>query len=70
MRALGPILLTVFLDLLGFGLVIPLLSFYAEDFQASELQVTLLMACYSLAQFWARHCGVRCRIATGVGRSC
>ncbi|MGC6491321.1 MAG: MFS transporter [Myxococcota bacterium] len=51
MRALGPILLTVFLDLLGFGLVIPLLSFYAEDFQASELQVTLLMACYSLAQF-------------------
>lgn len=48
---LGPILLTVFLDLLGFGLVIPLLGFYAEQFAASPLQVTLLMSCYSLAQF-------------------
>ncbi|MEZ4322617.1 MAG: MFS transporter [Myxococcota bacterium] len=48
---LGPVLLTVLLDLLGFGLVIPLLSFYAEDFGATELQVTLLMAVYSIAQF-------------------
>lgn len=48
---LGPILLTVALDLVGFGLVIPLLSFYAESFGASALQVTLLMAIYSLAQF-------------------
>jgi DHA1 family tetracycline resistance protein-like MFS transporter len=48
---LGPILLTVFLDLLGFGLVIPLLSFYAETFHATPLQVTALMACYSVAQF-------------------
>lgn len=52
MRAgLGPILFTVFLDLLGFGLVIPLLSFYAEAFDASPLQVTWLMASYSIAQF-------------------
>ncbi len=50
---LGPILLTVFLDLLGFGLVIPLLAFYAESFTATALQVTLLMACYSAAQFLA-----------------
>jgi MFS family permease len=55
MRApgLGPILLTVFLDLLGFGLVIPLLGFYAEAFDATPGQVTTLMACYSLAQFLA-----------------
>lgn len=45
-----PVLLAVFLDLLGFGLVIPLLTFYAEQHQASAVQVTLLMACYSLAQ--------------------
>lgn len=45
-----PVLLAVFLDLLGFGLVIPLLTFYAEDHAASPLQVTLLMAIYSLAQ--------------------
>ena len=47
-----PILFGVaLLDLIGFGIVIPLLSFYAEDFGASAIQVTLLMACYSLAQF-------------------
>ena len=50
-RALGVIFLTVVLDLLGFGIVIPLLSFYAEGYGASTLQVTLLMACYSAAQF-------------------
>ena len=48
---LGPILLTVFLDLLGFGLVIPLMGFYAEQFSASPGQVTALMAAYSIAQF-------------------
>ena len=50
-RTLIPVLLTVFLDLVGFGIVIPLLTFYAEDHGASAIQVTLLMACYSLAQF-------------------
>lgn len=49
--SLGPVLLTVLLDLLGFGLVIPLMSFYAEGFGASAVQVTLLMASYSIAQF-------------------
>ena len=50
-RALSPILLCIFLDLVGFGIVIPLLTFYAEDYHASPGQVTLLMAVYSLAQF-------------------
>lgn len=50
-RTLLPVLLTVFLDLVGFGIVIPLLSFYAETHGATPLQVTLLMASYSLAQF-------------------
>jgi MFS transporter, DHA1 family, tetracycline resistance protein len=48
---LGPVLLTVLLDLVGFGLVIPLMSFYAESFGASPLEVTLIMAAYSIAQF-------------------
>ncbi len=48
---LGPVLLTVFLDLLGFGLIIPLLPFFVESHGASPLQVTLLMASYSGAQF-------------------
>ena len=50
-QRLGPVLLTVLIDLLGFGLVIPLLSFYAETYGATAAQVTALMACYSIAQF-------------------
>lgn len=47
------IFLTVLLDLIGFGIVIPLLPFYAQDprFQATPMEIGLLMACYSLAQF-------------------
>ena len=44
-----PILfLIVFIDLVGFGLVIPLLPFYAERFTASPLQMTMLFATFSL----------------------
>src|SRR5580700_89560 len=55
-----PILfLIVFVDLVGFGLIIPLLPFYAERFGASPQQVTILMAVYSLmamlaAPVWGR----------------
>lgn len=52
LRDAWPVMLTVLLDLLGFGLVIPLLSFYAEQYHASALTVTLLMASYSVAQFF------------------
>ncbi|MCK6524667.1 MFS transporter [Myxococcota bacterium] len=52
MRPLLVIFLTVLVDLIGFGLVIPLLTFYSEAFGASAMQVTLLMACYSVAQFF------------------
>jgi len=45
--------LIVFIDLLGFGLIIPLLPFYAEYFQASPFVVGLVMATYSLTQFMA-----------------
>ena len=47
-----PVFLTVLLDLLGFGLVIPLLSFYAEKYSAGPVTITLLMASYSIAQFF------------------
>ena len=42
--------LIVLIDLIGFGLVIPLLPFYAERFSASPQEVTVLLATYSLAQ--------------------
>jgi DHA1 family tetracycline resistance protein-like MFS transporter len=47
------LLLIVFVDLIGFGIVIPLLPYYALKFSASPLEVTAMMACYSFAQFFA-----------------
>ncbi len=44
--------LIVFVDLVGFGLVIPLLPFYAVRFGASPQQVTLLLSVYSLMQLF------------------
>ena len=51
MSPLVIIFITVFIDLLGFGIIIPLLPFYAEAFGASALMVGLLSASYSLMQF-------------------
>lgn len=45
------IFLTVLIDLIGFGIVIPLLPFYAERFAASPFDVGVLVAVYSLMQF-------------------
>jgi DHA1 family tetracycline resistance protein-like MFS transporter len=41
---------TVALDLVGFGIIVPILGRYAERFGASGLMVGLLFASYSLAQ--------------------
>jgi len=49
--ALVILFLTVFLDLVGFGIVIPLLPLYAEQFGASPITVTWLVAVFSLMQF-------------------
>ncbi len=41
---------TVFVDLVGFGIVIPILPLYAERFGASPLVIGLLLSVYSLMQ--------------------
>ena len=43
---------TVFLDLIGFGIVIPLVAIYGKHFGASSLQLALLGAVYSFMQFF------------------
>ena len=48
---LAPVLLAVLLDLVGFGLVIPLLPLYAEQYGASPVTAIALMGVYSVAQF-------------------
>jgi DHA1 family tetracycline resistance protein-like MFS transporter len=52
-RPLAIIFLTIFVNLVGFGIIIPLLPFYAETFAASPLQIGLLFAIFSLAQLVA-----------------
>ncbi|HEX7735784.1 MAG TPA: MFS transporter [Ktedonobacteraceae bacterium] len=43
--------LTIFIDFTGFGLVIPLLPFWAEHLGAGPLGVGLILTSYALAQF-------------------
>ncbi len=50
--ALGLMFVTVFIDLIGFGIIIPLLPLYAKQFGASGLTVGLLLMSYSLMQFF------------------
>jgi MFS transporter, DHA1 family, tetracycline resistance protein len=58
--------LIVLVDLIGFGLVIPLLPFYALRFAASPQQVTVLLAVYSLMQLFTAP--VWGRLSDRVGR--
>ncbi len=51
--ALAVLFLTVFINLVGFGLVVPLLPFFAQSLDADPWQVTLVFSAYSLGQFFA-----------------
>jgi DHA1 family tetracycline resistance protein-like MFS transporter len=52
-RSLVVLFLTVFVSLIGFGIIIPLLPFYAQTFGASPTTIGLLFASFSVAQFVA-----------------
>lgn len=52
-RPLLIIFLTIFVNLVGFGIIIPLLPFYAQTFGASPLTIGLLFAVFSLCQLAA-----------------
>ncbi len=45
------IFLVAFVDLMGFGIILPLLPFYAETLGASTVMVGLLLVIYAAAQF-------------------
>lgn len=56
---LSVLMATVFVDMIGFLMVLPLLPFYAERLGADPVVVTLLVAAFSFAQlltspFWGR----------------
>lgn len=50
-KSLGVVFLTVLIDLVGFGIVIPLLPFYALNFGATSSQIGFLVSSFSLMQF-------------------
>ena len=52
-RPLLIIFLTIFVNLIGFGIIIPLLPFYAEKFGAPPIVIGPLFAIYSLCQLLA-----------------
>ena len=72
------IFITVFIDLLGFGIIIPLLPFYAESFGANAFTIGLLGTSYSLMQFafspiwgrWSDKIGRKPIILVGLLGSC
>ena len=49
-KSLITIFLIVFIDLLGFGIILPLLPYIAERYQATPLTIGILSAAYSLFQ--------------------
>ena len=78
MTPLVIIFITVFIDLLGFGIIIPLLPFYAESFGASAFTIGLLGTSFSLTQFlfspvwgrWSDRIGRKPIILVGLMGSC
>jgi multidrug resistance protein len=78
MSPLVVIFVTVFIDLLGFGIIIPLLPFYAESFGASAFTIGLLGTSFSLMQFlfspiwgrWSDRIGRKPIILVGLMGSC
>jgi DHA1 family tetracycline resistance protein-like MFS transporter len=52
-RRLLPIFLIVLVDIFGLTLIIPLLSIYAEKFDASALQATLLVSVFAVCQLFS-----------------
>ena len=54
-KGLSPIfviVLTVFIDITGYGIIIPLLPFYANEFQAGPAALGILIASFAIMQFF------------------
>jgi MFS family permease len=49
--SVGIIFLTVLVDLVGFGLILPLIPIYSENFNAKGWEIGVIMGSYSLMQF-------------------
>lgn len=52
-RALVVLLAVVFVNIAGFGVVIPLLPFYGKAFHASPVEISLMFSAFAVGQFFA-----------------
>ena len=50
--ALYTLLSVTFINILGFGVVVPLLPFYAQSFHAQPWQIGLIFSAYSIGSFF------------------
>jgi len=50
--ALYSLLSVMFINMLGFGIVVPLLPFYAQSFHAQAWQIALIFSAYSMGAFF------------------
>ncbi len=50
--ALATLLAVMFINLLGFGIVVPLLPFYAKSFDAPAWQIALVFSAYAIGAFF------------------
>ena len=51
-RALPTLLAVMFVNMVGFGIVVPLLPFYARSFQAPAWQMALIFSAYAMGAFF------------------
>ena len=62
-KRLPPLLVTVFINIAGFSLILPLLPFYGQVFDAGPFEIALLFAAYSFGNvfgeiYWGRQSDV------------
>ncbi|HEX7726252.1 MAG TPA: MFS transporter, partial [Rhizomicrobium sp.] len=50
--ALPTLLSVMFINLVGFGIVVPLLPFYAKSFNAAPWQIALIFSAYAIGAFF------------------
>jgi len=67
-RPLLVIFLTIFVNLIGFGIIIPLLPFYAETFGASRSRSACCSRPFPSASSSRRRYSAICPIGTAGGR--
>jgi MFS family permease len=64
--ALPTLLSVMFINLLGFGIIVPLLPFYAQSFHAPAWQIALIFSAYAMGAFFGEP--LWGRISDSIGR--